>query len=257
MEVLLEFRSVQLGYRRKVVLRDISMDIRDGEFLGLVGPNGAGKTTLLRAILGTLRPLSGEVRWGPGRPSRIGYVPQRENLDPVWPLRVIDVVLMGRYALRGSLRRMTRDDYAASEAALEQTGVLELAKEPVATLSGGQVQRTLLARALTADPELLVLDEPTTGMDLAGQTAMLELVRRLHSDRGITVLLVSHDLNAVASVATRIALLHDGAVREGDVDSILSPEVLEIIYGTQISVGEVGGHRVVVSSVSRKKGNEL
>lgn len=129
--------------------------------------------------------------------------------------------------------------------ALDAVGISELAELPIASLSGGQVQRTLLARALASQPDLLVLDEPTTGMDLGGSTAMLRLIRALHDERDLTVLFVSHDLNAVAAIATRLVLLHEGKVREGDAASILSSAVLGVVYGLDVVVGEVAGHRVV------------
>lgn len=243
---LLEFREARFGYGRAVVLDRVSLDVRRGDLLGLVGPNGAGKTTLLKGLLGALPPMAGEVRWERDRPPRIGFVPQRENLNPIWPLRVLDVVLMGRCVLRGPLRRFSGVDRNAAAAALDAAGIGSLADSPIANLSGGQVQRTLLARALASEPELLILDEPTTGMDLSGSTAMLRLIRRLHDERNLTVLFVSHDLNAVAAIASRIVLLHEGAVKEGDAESILSPEILGAVYGLDVAVGEVGGCRVVV-----------
>ena len=250
---LIEFRKARFGYGRRVVLDDVSIDVRRGDLLGLVGPNGAGKTTLLRGLLGRLKPLSGEVRRGDGRAPKIGFVPQRENLNPIWPLCVLDVVLMGRCALRGPIRRFNAEDREAATAALSATGIGDLARAPLASLSGGQVQRTLLARALASGPELLVLDEPTTGMDLAGSTAMLRLIRALHAHRSLTVLFVSHDLNAVAAIATRLVLLHEGRVREGDAASILSPEVLGAVYGLDVVVGEVAGHRVVAAREAERK----
>jgi ABC-type Mn2+/Zn2+ transport system ATPase subunit len=244
---LIEFRDARFGYGSKVILDGVTIDVGRGDLLGLVGPNGAGKTTLLRGLLGELKPLAGSVTWSEGHMPRFGFVPQRENLNPIWPLSVLDVVLMGRCALIGPLRRFSATDVAEAEEALESTGMRHLKRSSVAQLSGGQVQRALLARALASRPELLVLDEPTTGMDLAGSTAMLRLVRELHDDRKLTVLLVSHDLNAVAAIANRFILLHEGAIREGDADSILSPEVLGAVYGIDVEVGSVAGQRVVTA----------
>ncbi|MEK8022525.1 MAG: ABC transporter ATP-binding protein [Candidatus Hydrogenedentota bacterium] len=248
---LIEFRNAKFGYGRKIVLESVSIDIRRGDLLGLVGPNGSGKTTLLRGMLGQLSPLAGEVLRPQGRPSRIGFMPQRENLNPIWPLRVIDVALMGRLVLRGPLRRFTADDIAEATRALDAAGIAHLAREPVSRLSGGQVQRALLARALAAQPEILVLDEPTTGMDLGGSTAMLRLIRSLHKERQLTVLFVSHDLNAVAAVATRIVLLHEGVVREGDAETILSADILGQIYHLDVVIGNIAGHHVVAARDAR------
>lgn len=245
MTMLIEFEKVKLGYGGRTVLEEFSMTIRRGELLALVGPNGAGKTTLLRALLGTLKPLAGEMRWSNGMAPRIGYVPQREQIDTAWPLSAIDLVLMGRTALRGRFRSMTTSDLAATEKALEIAGVSQFKRTPIASLSGGQFQRVLLARALAAEPELLVLDEPTAGMDLAGSAAMLDLITKLQSERELTVILVSHDLNAVAAVADRIALIHEGRIQEGDSDAILSKKVLEEIYGIEVTVATLGDRRFV------------
>jgi ABC-type Mn2+/Zn2+ transport system ATPase subunit len=247
---LLEIRAARLGYGGKAVLDGVSLDVRRGNLVGIVGPNGAGKTTLLKAILGTLDPLAGYVAWPVGRP-RLGYVPQREDLDPVWPLSALDVVLAGRVALRGAFRRWTPADRAAARAALADAGIGDLADAHVGELSGGQARRALIARALAARPDLLVLDEPMAGLDLAGRASILGLVRRLHRDRDITVVVASHDLNAVASIATRLALLHEGRLREGGVDAILSPAVLGEVYGLDVAVGDVAGRRVVTAGPRR------
>lgn len=245
---MLTLDSVTLGYRGKATLSNISLTIRRGDFLGLVGPNGAGKTTLLRCILGGLTPQSGAVRWTNNERARIGYLPQRDSLDPVWPLTALDVVTMGRCALRGPLRRFSRGDRDAALEALANTGIASLAHSELTELSGGQIQRVLLARALAAEPTLLVLDEPTTGMDLGGSTAILDLIRNLHVQKNLTTLFVSHDLHAVASIASRVALLHEGAIEEGDADSILSKGVLERVYGLDIEVAAIRGKKVIVAS---------
>jgi ABC-type Mn2+/Zn2+ transport system ATPase subunit len=244
---LIEFREARFGYRSKIVLERVSIDVRRGDLLGLVGPNGAGKTTLLRGLLGELAPLGGSVIWSEGKKPRFGFVPQRENLNPIWPLSVLDVVLMGRCVRRGPFRRYSVEDIAESKAALESAGIPHLESASVSDLSGGQVQRALLARALAAQPELLVLDEPTTGLDLAGSTAMLRLIRELHDERRLTVIVVSHDLNAVAAIANRFILLHEGVIREGDAASILSPEVLGAVYGLDLEVCEIAGRRIVTT----------
>jgi ABC-type Mn2+/Zn2+ transport system ATPase subunit len=242
---LFSFEEVRLGYDGADILERVSLHVARGDLVGLVGPNGAGKTTLLRAVLGTLRPRAGRVEWAGGRSARIGYVPQRESLDALWPLRVLDLVLMGRTALVGRFHRFSRDDQRAATEALIRVGIADLAEAPPSELSGGQVQRALIARALAGEPELLILDEPTTGMDLAGTAAMLGLIRDLHASGGLTLLVVSHDLGVIAAVAERIALLHEKRLREGDHDSILSPEVLGAVYHLPIEVAIRGTARVV------------
>src|ERR1041385_3074648 len=173
---LIEFNHTDLGYGRNVVLRDIHFDIEQGDFLGIVGPNGAGKTTLLKAILGLLKPLSGQVSVDAGG-LRIGYVPQRESVDTLFPLTVMDIVLMGRYSRLGPFSRPGKMDHDLAMKALEHVGITNLAHRSYPNLSGGQKQRALIARALVGDPNLLILDEPTNGMDLVSERAIMELVR--------------------------------------------------------------------------------
>src|SRR5512134_3710136 len=207
---LVEFRDVTLGYGHRPLLRRLEFDIAEGDFLGLVGPNCSGKTTLLRALLGTLEPLSGVIRLAPG--IRFGYVPQREQIDPRWPLRVLDVVLMGRYHRIGLGRRPSAADRTAALNALEHVGIADLAERHLSSLSGGQKQRTLIARALVGAPTVLILDEPTTGLDLVSTTQILSLVRELHERDRITVLMVSHMLNEVANYVDRLGLLVNGEI---------------------------------------------
>jgi ABC-type Mn2+/Zn2+ transport system ATPase subunit len=242
---LVEFRDVTLGYGHRPLLRRLEFDIAEGDFLGLVGPNGAGKTTLLRALLGTLEPLSGVIRLAPG--IRFGYVPQREQIDPRWPLRVIDVVLMGRYHRIGLGRRPSAADRSAAINALEHVGIADLAERHLSSLSGGQKQRTLIARALVGAPTVLILDEPTTGLDLVSTTQILSLVRELHERDRITVLMVSHMLNEVANYVDRLGLLVNGEIRLGPVDQILTEKALTELYGIPVEVSLFSGHRIVLA----------
>ncbi len=244
MSSLVVFEHVNLGYGRRRVLTGIDFDVQSGDFLGIVGPNGAGKTTLLKAILGLLKPMSGTVRrsmenlW-------IGYVPQRESIDTFFPLTVLDIVLMGRYARLGPFRQPGKADREAAFRALEHVGIADLAHSPYARLSGGQKQRSLIARALAGEPNLLILDEPTNGMDLVSERAIMELVRRLHEEDRITVLMVSHLLNVVVNYAKRLAILCEGSLREGAVSEMITRESLSALYGVEVQVAQVD-HRLVV-----------
>jgi ABC-type Mn2+/Zn2+ transport system ATPase subunit len=242
---LVQFDRVTLGYGGHPVLTDVSFDIPEGDFLGLVGPNGSGKTTILRAILNTLDPIAGTVTRAPGL--RFGYVPQRDQVDYGFPLKVIDVVLMGRYDRIGIGRRPSASDRAHALSALEHVGIADLAGQPLSALSGGQKQRTLIARALVGKPNVLVLDEPTTGMDLVANTQILGLVRELHDRDRLTVLMVSHALNEVANYVERIALVTEGRFRIGPIDEILGEQVLSDLYGIPVEVASVGGHRIVLA----------
>ena len=242
---LVGFDRATLGYGRRVVLSDLSFGIVQGDFLGLVGPNGAGKTTILRAILGTLQPIAGTVRIAPGL--RFGYVPQRDSVDYGFPLKVIDVVMMGRYDRIGVGRRPTAQDRERACDALSHVGIVDLADQPLGALSGGQKQRTLIARALVGEPNILVLDEPTNGMDLVSTTQILSLVRELHERDNLTVLMVSHALNEVANYVDRIALVLEGSFRIGTVDEIMNEQTLSGMYGIPVEVDRFNGHRIVVA----------
>src|SRR3954470_21654300 len=245
MTALISFDHATLGYGRHVVLSDISFSIPAGDFLGLVGPNGAGKTTILRAILGTLTPLSGTVSKATGM--RFGYVPQRDSVDYNFPLKVVDVVMMGRYDRIGLARRPTAKDRDRAYLAMEHVGMADLADRPLNALSGGQKQRTLIARALVGEPTVLVLDEPTNGMDLVSTTQILGLARELHERDNLTVLMVSHALNEVANYVERIALVVERGFRIGTVAEIMTEETLTHMYGIPVDVDEMHGHRIVVA----------
>lgn len=245
MTSLITFTGATLGYGRRTVLSNLNFDIPEGDFLGLVGPNGAGKTTMLRAILGSLTPLAGRVTTAPGL--RFGYVPQRDSVDYNFPLKVIDVVLMGRYDRIGLAKRPTAQDRTLAYESLDHVGILNLAEQPLAALSGGQKQRTLIARALVGKPTVLVLDEPTNGMDLVSTTQILGLVRGLHERDNLTVLMVSHALNEVANYVERIALVVERGFRIGTVAEIMTEKLLTEMYGIPVEVDEMHGHRIVVA----------
>lgn len=249
MKPLVSFRKATLGYGRRAVLRDLDLDILEGDFLGIVGPNGAGKTTILRTFLGSLKPLSGTLTLAPGL--RYGYVPQRDPVDSIFPLRVIDVVMMGRYDRIGLGRRPTAHDRALAEQALDQVGMAEMAGHPLNALSGGQRQRTMIARALVGEPNLLVLDEPTNGMDLVATTQILGLVRDLHERTGLTAVMVSHALNEVANYVERIALVQQDSYVVGTVDEVMTEERLSAMYGIGVEVSSFDGHRIVVARRAR------
>jgi ABC-type Mn2+/Zn2+ transport system ATPase subunit len=178
---------------------------------------------------------------------RFGYVPQRDQVDYDYPLTALDVVLMGRYDRIGLGRRPSADDRGHALRALQQVGIPDLADRHLRNLSGGQRQRTLMARALAGDPNILVLDEPTNGMDLVSTTQILGLVRDLHERSGITVLMVSHALNEVANYVERIALVMNEAFRIGTVAEIMNETVLSDMYGIPVEVSAFEGHRVVIA----------
>lgn len=242
-ELLVQFHHVQLGYGRQIVLDDVHLDIYSGDFFGLVGPNGSGKTTLLRCLLGILKPTSGQVTRAQGL--RIGYVPQREVLDQLFPLTALDIVLMGRYPHVGIFRSPKRSDRDFAMRCLQQVGLADSAHRMYRELSGGQRQRVLIARALAVEPNLLVLDEPTNGLDLPTEAAILGLIERLHAQGGLTIVLVSHVLNVVARYATRLGVLLEGKLLTGEAEQLMREQVLQEVYGVPVCVQRMNGHYIV------------
>jgi len=237
-EPIVFLEHVTVAYQDLVALEDVNLSVQPGAFLAVIGPNGAGKTTLLKTILGLLRPIRGTVRvfgkapWElDGERRRVGYVPQVMSVDLNFPVRAGEVVLMGRYGRIGLVRRPTVADRRAVLLAMERVGVADLADRPLARLSGGQRQRVFLARALANEPELLLLDEPTTGVDVAATESLYELLRGLH-DEGITILVVSHDVGVVASYVDTVACVNRRLVAHGRPET-LGSEVLSCMYGPE------------------------
>ena len=230
---LLTLRDVSLGYDGRAVLEHLSFTVACGECLALVGPNGAGKTTLLRGILGLIPVLAGQIAYGFDRStSPPGYVPQRETLDPIFPLTVFEVVLMGTYARLALLRPVGRRQRQLAAHCLEQVGLADLADRPFWALSGGQKQRVLIARALAVEPRILLLDEPTAGVDPGAATAIMDLIARLNRDQDLTVVLVSHHLRLVRSLVRSVLWVEDGGASKGTTEVMLAPERIMDTFGT-------------------------
>jgi zinc transport system ATP-binding protein len=218
MPPVLEARDVSYAYGPHPVLTGISLSIEPGEFVALVGPNGSGKSTLLRVLLGLTQPLAGEVRLfgvAPGELHprwRLGYVPQRPALAGDLPATVREVVSAGRLARRGWWRRFTEEDRAQIGHAMTSVALDDMAEHRVRELSGGQQQRAFIAKAFAGQPELLVLDEPVAGVDADSQKLFRDALVHLRRDHGAAVLLVSHELGAVAEDLDRVIVLRHGRV---------------------------------------------
>jgi ABC-type Mn2+/Zn2+ transport system ATPase subunit len=223
-ESLVELRDVSFGYEGHPVLEHVSLTIGAGEFIALLGPNGAGKTTLLRGVLGLVPALAGEVSWGFDRRMRPpGYVPQREVLDPIFPLTVSEVVLMGLYAHLSPFRPVGRAERKRALDCLEQVGLADLRERPFWALSGGQKQRVLIARALAVAPPILLLDEPTAGVDPNAEAAIMAVIGELHK-KGLTVVLVSHHLRRVRAEIGTVIWVADGHAVKGPSEVVLGAE---------------------------------
>ncbi len=232
-EILIQADHVALTYGRQPVLSDVSMSIARSEFWFFLGPNGHGKTTMLRAMLGLMKPSSGNLTLGVDR-ARIGFVPQRCDLNPSLPTTVREFVSLGLVGVPGS-----RSDRAERLAwALDQVGLAPMTTKSYWALSGGQRQRALLARALARRPELLVLDEPTNGLDLSSESALLDALARLNRDARMTILLVTHDLPLASRYASHVALFRDGRVIAGERAVVLTSARLAETYGVSLALAE-------------------
>jgi ABC-type Mn2+/Zn2+ transport system ATPase subunit len=224
-EALIRLQDLSLGYDGRAVLEGVSFAIERGEFLALLGPNGAGKTTLLRGMLRLIPVLAGRIEYGfDWVTNPPGYVPQGERLNPIFPLTVLEVILMGTYARLAPLRPVRRRQRQVASVCLEQVGLADLARRPFWDLSGGQKQRVLIARALAVEPALLLLDEPIAGVDPDAAASIMELIAQLNHDRGLTVVLVSHQLRFVRPLAHAVVWVEDGRACKGPAASILAPE---------------------------------
>jgi len=234
----LALRDVSLGYDGRQILRGVTFTVEDGEFCALLGPNGAGKTTLLRGMLGLLPVLRGTIEYGiDRRTSPPGYVPQRDSLDPIFPLTVLEVVLMGTFARLRPLQTAGRRQHRLAMDCLAQVGLEAIAKQPFWALSGGQKERILIARALAAEPQLLLLDEPTAGVDPGATVAIMDAITRLNRERGLTVILVSHQLRIVRQVVRSVIWVDDGGAVKGTAEDLLSPERIADVFGAVAAGG--------------------
>jgi ABC-type Mn2+/Zn2+ transport system ATPase subunit len=247
--VVCEHVSVERDGQR--VLEDISFTLDVGRFLGVVGPNGAGKTTLLRALLGLVPVVEGRIEVL-GRPAgassdqarQIGYVPQRHAVAATFPARVRDVVLMGRLAHFGPWRRPRGEDRRAVDEALARVGIADRAERSIGRLSGGEQRRVMLAQALCASERLLVLDEPTIGLDLPAEHDFYALLRELQRELGLAVIAVSHDLLALAAVADELVCINRTMHVHGNPDEVVHSHALREAYSCEFNflAGEIAHH---------------
>ncbi len=245
---IIQFSKASFGFPGRIALEEITLDIMEGEFIGIIGPNGSGKTTLLRALLGLIPPVSGQVqifdcaceKLRCHHRARIGYLPQKDRVDEDFPVTVFEAVLMGRFSSIGLLRRPSRTDDEIARHALEEVGMAEFAEASLGHLSGGQQQRVFIARALAQQPQVLLLDEPTTGVDMPTQQTILELIKKLHETLRLTILLVTHDINMIVPFVNRLALLKTKLYAAAPPQEVLTKEILSQVYGKQIMVTEKG-----------------
>lgn len=237
--MLLSANSLSLSYNGHAVVQDFSLSILPGTIVGLVGPNGSGKTTILRALAGLIEPRAGTALVQGKQASRldkrlrarkIGWVPQQESA--AWPLTVSEVVRLGRAPHRGWLMPYTAADMKIVEHALARADLLSLKHRPVNKLSGGEFQRVLIARVLAQETEALLLDEPTASLDIHHQVKVLDLIRDLVQEKGLSVVMAIHDLNLAVRYCDKLVLLNGGRqVSAGTPEEVLTPENLHTVFG--------------------------
>lgn len=230
-EPLILLDKVSIGYKGQAVLSGISLSIARASFTAILGANGSGKTTLLKTLLGLLPPVAGRIETASAdAPLVFGYVPQAVQHDPVYLLTAFEVVLMGTYGRVRAGRFAPSAERSFTRECLRAAGAEEFARKRFSELSGGQKQRVLIARALATRPGILVLDEPTAGVDHATTHAVMEFISQLRNERLITVLLVTHDFAAVRRHANQVVWLHEGKVFQGAAHDLLTPERMTKIF---------------------------
>jgi ABC-type Mn2+/Zn2+ transport system ATPase subunit len=229
---VITLEDLAIGYDGQAVLSGISLAVARGSFTAILGANGTGKSTLLKTLLGLQPAVGGQIKISP--PAGFGYVPQATQFDPLYPLTGFDVALMGVLGRVKPVRFPSRAEKDFVRECLHATAATEFAARKFSQLSGGQKQRVLIARALATKPDILVLDEPTAGVDVAATHALLEFISQIHEERKLTVLLVTHDLPLVKKHAQQIIWLHNGTVLHGSVPELFTPERMSEIFEMEV-----------------------
>lgn len=210
MDKILEIKSLFVGYQENIVLKDINLIVFEEDFLGLIGPNGGGKTTLIKAILGLLKPISGTIKYfndkGKNIKQLFGYLPQFSMVDINFPIKVIDVVLSGLIGAKSIFERFTKNERKKAEETLDKMGILEFKNKHIMELSGGQLQRVYLGRAIISSPKLLILDEPNTFIDKNFSVDFYKILKELNKE--IAIILSTHDLGIISSFVKNIACIN-------------------------------------------------
>ena len=243
---MIEVNSISFRYREEWVLEDVSFRVEKGEFVGVIGPNGSGKTTLLKMLYRLLSPQKGEILFElvPIRKmdrtdiaKRIGVVAQETQL--LFPFSVLETVLMGRSPYLGHLMFESEKDLEIAKKAMEWTETLSFSERPMDELSGGERKRVFIARALAQEPEVILLDEPTANLDIHHQMDFLDLILTLNRERGLTILMASHDMNVASEFCDRLILLQEGRIYQiGTPDEVITKENIEKVYGCEVWVDQ-------------------
>lgn len=243
---MIEVNSISFRYYKDWVLQDLSFQVERGEFIGVIGPNGSGKTTLLKILYRLLSPQKGEILFDfvplkrmdrKDIAKRIAVVPQETHL--LFPFRVMEIVLMGRSPYLGHLMFEREKDLEVAKRVMEWTKVLPFSERPIDELSGGERKRVFITRALAQEPEVILLDEPTTSLDIHHQVDFLDLILTLNRERGLTIIMASHDMNIASEFCDRLILLREGKVyKMGTPDEVITKENIEQVYGCQVGIDQ-------------------
>jgi len=246
-DTIVRLANVWIWRGRHLALSDVSLNLRDNKFIGLMGPNGGGKTTLIKAIAGLIKPDRGTITVSGPVARTVGYVPQEENVDPAFPVTARNVVEMGLAASLGPFSRLSDRQRSQVDNALTLMGMKELAGRNIGELSGGQKQRVFIARAIVCEPRLLLLDEPTTGVDAAARDDFSRLLQSLMDEIKLTILLASHDLEVVPSRVDEIICINQKVFVHAEPDKIRHSDVFREAYGCELEFMMHGRypHRVV------------
>jgi len=235
---IFDVKNLNFNVRGQTILSNISLEIYNGEYIAIIGPNGGGKTTLARMLLGLEKPTTGTVKifgkklgdfksW-----DKIGFVPQRASLvDANFPATALDIVNMGRTSKRGIFSSMKKEDKDAVQDAMMKMDIMDLKDKMIGTLSGGQRQRVMIARALASKPEILILDEPNTGVDMVSQKSFYTLLAKLNKEEKITIVFITHDIGVIADDIGRLFTINQKAIICNDPKEALSCEDMSQLYG--------------------------
>ena len=250
-EPVVDIRGMTCGYEKQEVLTDVTLRIMPGDFVGLLGPSGSGKTTLLRSVLGAVNIYEGEVVvYGVSTASkrpRVGYVPQLETIDWNFPVTVREVVMMGRTMENRLFPWYRKEEKELADQMMDRLGILQLAGRHIRELSGGQQQRVFLARALVSSPQLLLLDEPTSGVDIKTRDDVMHLLHDLNH-QGVTIIITTHEINAVAVHLPWVVCLAGRILAEGPPSQVITTDILRMTYGAEMPVIHYEGMTIVAES---------
>ena len=258
-QALMRLEDISFAYETTPVLRDLSISIREQDFIGLIGPNGSGKSTLLKIMGAILKPDSGSIQFKESSLSKINkklfaqsvsWIPQDHPM--VFPFKVSEIVLMGRHPYLSPLSFESEEDFEISRSAMEITMTSQFADRYFNEISGGEKQRVMIASALAQNPEMMLLDEPTAALDLKYQIQILSILKNLNAGNKMTLIMAMHDLNLASSFCNRLILLNEGKiVRDGTPEQVLEKNILEQVYGIEVDLGSHDGSIRVHPVISR------